>query len=175
MMEFPEYMENLAMRHVDVRHVPGKSIHFLSSENEKHTSMDSILCYPAVIFDRGDGFRYSGTSGNFIKDKEFILVVIDHVHDTGNYAEINAAFIKCECILDEFLNQMIADKLNPDYRFLRQFQLSEVECDYVQNLDHAQYGIIAYLGVSAPYKAMNCRKAFLFDRSFDETFDKSFN
>jgi len=55
-MTFSEYIENLAERHVDIRHKENDEVHFLSSEREKHTALDSVLHYPAVIVDRGSGF-----------------------------------------------------------------------------------------------------------------------
>ncbi len=59
-MNFIEYIENLAERHVDIRDKVGGHTHFLSSERAKHTSIDSVLHYPAVLVDRGSGFDYGG-------------------------------------------------------------------------------------------------------------------
>ena len=56
-----EYIEKLAEKHVDVRHVPGMEIHFLGSDNEKYTSIPSELNYPAVILDKASEFGFSGT------------------------------------------------------------------------------------------------------------------
>ena len=41
-MTFSEYIENLAERHVDIRHKENDEVHFLSSEREKHTALDSV-------------------------------------------------------------------------------------------------------------------------------------
>ena len=66
-MTFSEYIENLAERHVDIRHKENDEVHFLSSEREKHTALDSVLHYPAVIVDRGSGFGYGGNPGAYEK------------------------------------------------------------------------------------------------------------
>lgn len=105
----------------------------------------------------------------------FVLFILIHVSDTSDYSEIDKAFEKCEEILCDFLNKMIEDKHNTELRFLRTFKLEDVEGEYVENVDYSQYGIMAVLPVSDTYKPINCSKRFLMDRSFDETFDKTFN
>ena len=41
------------------------------------------------------------------------------------------------------------------------FSLEEVEADYVVNNDNQLYGVVAAVSLSEPYKALNCRKAFV--------------
>ena len=132
-MTFSEYIENLAERHVDIRHKENDEVHFLSSEREKHTALDSVLHYPAVI--------------------------VEHVSDTSDYEQIEAALDKCERILDELLNRVLEDK-RKNRQWLA-FSLEEVEADYVVNNDNQLYGVVAAVSLSEPYKALNCRKAFL--------------
>ena len=72
-MTFSEYIENLAERHVDIRHKENDEVHFLSSEREKHTALDSVLHYPAVILDRGSGFGYGGATGAYLQDRDYLL------------------------------------------------------------------------------------------------------
>lgn len=100
-MTFSEYIENLAERHVDIRHKENDEVHFLSSEREKHTALDSVLHYPAVIVDRGSGFGYGGNPGAYRKDRDYLLFIVEHVSDTSDYEQIEAALDKCERILDE--------------------------------------------------------------------------
>lgn len=157
-MTFSKYIEDLAIRHVDIRHMNNDEVHFLSSEAEQHTTVDSILHYPAVIIDRGSGFGYSGGPGACKKNKEFILLVLEHVSDTSNYVEIDAAINKCERILDELLNQLIADKR--EYRMLLAFSLESVEADYVYNADNQQFGVAAAFNLENPHKAINCTNVF---------------
>ena len=109
-MTFSEYIENLAERHVDIRHKENDEVHFLSSEREKHTALDSVLHYPAVIVDRGSGFGYGGNPGAYRKDRDYLLFIVEHVSDTSDYEQIEAALDKCERILDELLNQILEDK-----------------------------------------------------------------
>lgn len=84
-MTFSEYIENLAERHVDIRHKENDEVHFLSSEREKHTALDSVLHYPAVIVDRGSGFGYGGNPGAYRKDRDYLLFIVEHVSDTSDY------------------------------------------------------------------------------------------
>ena len=90
----------------------------------------------------------------------------------SDYEQIEAALDKCERILDEFLNQILEDKRMK--RLWLAFSLEDVEADYVVNSDNQLYGVIAVIPLSEPYKSINCRKAFLLDRTFDETFDKTY-
>lgn len=41
------------------------------------------------------------------------------------------------------------------------FSLEEVEADYVVNNDNQLYGVVAAVSMAEPYKALNCRKAFV--------------
>lgn len=77
-MTFSEYIENLAERHVDIRHKKNDEVHFFSSEREKHTALDSVLHYPAVILDRGSGFGYGGGPGAYRKGRNYLLFVVEH-------------------------------------------------------------------------------------------------
>lgn len=158
-MTFSEYIEKLAERHVDIRHKENDEVHFLSSEREKHTALDSVLHYPAVIVDRGSGFGYGGNLGAYRKDRDYLLFIVEHVSDTSDYEQIEAALDKCERILDELLNQILEDKRMK--RLWLAFSLEDVEADYVVNNDNQLYGVVAAVSLSEPYKALNCRKAFV--------------
>lgn len=158
-MTFSEYLENLAERHVDIRHKADGEVHFLSSEREKHTALDSVLHYPAVIVDRGSGFGYAGSPGAYRKDRDYLVFVLEHVCDTSDYEEIEAALDKCERILDELLNRILEDK-RKNRQWLT-FTLENVEADYVVNNDNQLYGVVASVQLSEPYKTLICRKAFL--------------
>lgn len=157
--DFSEYIENLAERHVDIRHKENDEVHFLSSEREKHTALDSVLHYPAVIVDRGSGFGYGGNPGAYRKDRDYLLFIVEHVSDTSDYEQIEAALDKCERILDELLNQILEDKRKK--RLWLAFSLEDVEADYVVNNDNQLYGVVAAIHLSELYKVLNCRNAFL--------------
>lgn len=158
-MTFSEYIENLSERHTDVLHQRDGEIHFLSSEREKHTALDSVLHYPAVILDRGSGFNYAGAPGAYKKDRDYLLFIVEHVSDTSDYEQIEAALDKCERILDEFLNQLLQDKRT--HRQWLSFSLEEVEVDYVVNNDNQLYGVVAMMQLSEPYPAINCKEVFI--------------
>lgn len=171
-MTFADYIENLSERHVDIRHNKDGEVHFLSSEREKHTALDSVLHYPAVILDRGSGFGYDGVPGAYLKNRDYLLFIVEHISDTSDYEQIEAALDKCERILDEMMNQLLEEKRTK--RLWLTFSLEEVEADYVVNNDNQLYGVVAAIHLSEPYKARNCRKAFLLNRTFDETFDQTY-
>lgn len=133
---------------------------YISSHPNGRSTRHWIACFTirAVILDRGSGFGYGGATGAYLKDRDYLLFVLEHVSDTSDYEQIEAALDKCERILDEMLNQVLEDK-----RKNRQwiaFSLEEVEADYVVNIDSQLYGVVAAIHLSQPYKAVNCRKAF---------------
>ena len=97
---------------------------------------------------------------------------MEHVSDTSDYVQIETVLERCERILDEILNQILEDKRKNRQWFA--FSLEEVEADYVVNSDNQLYGVIAAIPLSEPYKSINCRKAFLLDKIFDENFDKTY-
>lgn len=157
-MNLIDYIEHLAERHVDIRDKADGHIHFLSSERARHTSIDSVLRYPAVIVDRGGGFDYGGSPGQYTKTREYLLFIVDHVADTSDYAGIDRALSRCESILDSFLNRLVDDRRR---RLLRlSFSLEQVEVEYVANHDNQQYGVMAALQVEEPYKPINCKELF---------------
>lgn len=158
-MTFTEYIESLTERHVDIRHKKNGEIHFLSSEQKKHTALDSLLHYPAVIVDRGSGFGYGGDPGAYRKNRDYLLFVMEHVSDSSDYEQIESALDKCERLLDEMLNQVLEDK-KKNRQWLT-FSLEDVEADYVVNIDNQLYGVVAAIHLSQPYKAVNCRKVFV--------------
>lgn len=158
-----EYIEKLAEKHVDVRHVPGTEIHFLGSDNEKYTSIPSELNYPAVILDKASEFGFSGTTVSISKDKGYLLFILQHVDDTSDYKQIEQAFELTETILAEFLQRFIADKRNKETTFLMQFSIVDVECEYIENIDNALYGVLAYLNFPEIFPQKLCREAFIND------------
>ena len=172
-MNFIEYFKGLAERHVDVRHGAKGEVHFLSSDDEMHTAVDSVLCYPAMIIDRGSGYRFSGEPGAYFKNREYVVIIVEHVSDTSDYQQIEQALQHCESIFDSCMNQLNEDKRKRIIRI--DFALEEVSVDYVRNNDNQLYGVAAAVVIAEPYKPLNCDKSFLLDRSFDETFDNSFN
>lgn len=155
-MTFFDYIENLASRHVDIQHDPKNAVHFLSSESSKHTAMDSELCYPAIIVDRGAGFSFSGGAGSYYRDSLYVLLIISNVADTSDYEEIDTTIETCEKILHDILRKMMDDKRS--LRLLKGFRLEDTECEYIENVDMQQYGVMALLPVSDTFSATLCDK-----------------
>lgn len=170
---FSQYIEQLCRRHVDVRHEELGQKHFLCSTDEMTTSLDSRLCYPAVILTKGS-YRYDGADGGLSKDYDYNLLIVDHISDSGDYVQIEDKTMKCEQILDEFFNQIIEDKRLRVAPFLVGFSLPGTEVDHVVNTGLSLYGVVASFNLGKTYLGKNCRKAFLENRTFDETFDKTF-
>lgn len=156
---FSEYMSDLCRRHTGIRHDPEGEIHFVDSEAEKDTALDSVLCYPAVIVERGH-YQYTGSEVGMNKEYDYMIFVVDHVSDTGDFDQIRQKRAECEKILDELLNQMLADKRARLYKFLAGFSLLGIEVDPVENIDNALYGVMGVFVLSLPHTIINCTKVF---------------
>ena len=155
---FNEYLEDLCRRHIDIRHEEN-GVHFVDSEEEKETSLDSVLCYAAVILSKGS-FQYNGDDVRYGKEHEYMLFVVDHVDDTSDYDQIRRKMSKCELILDELFNQIIKDKRLRKYPFLTGFSLPGIDVDPVENKDNSLYGHLAVFTLDKFYSSISCRKAF---------------
>lgn len=161
MNKFSEYIKYLAENHQAIRHEDNVHVHFLSSDDSKHTCIDSELCYPAVIIDKGVGYNFSGSAVAYFRDNIYQLFIVQHVHDTSDCSEINSALDECSGILDDFLRRIMADRNISEYRFLKTFNLVDVEVEYIQNVDNSQYGVLALIPLPESYNHVLCYNPFL--------------
>ncbi len=160
MNQLANYIEVLASKHIDIRHSEDE-IHYLNATREKVTALDSVLHYPAVILNRGEGFGFSGVPSAVFKDKEWQLFFVEHVTDTSDYEQIEEKFSHCEAILEEFLNRILEDKRKPQlFPFLRTFDITGVTCYYVENSDNSLYGVMAVFDMETTYCEINTRNPF---------------
>ena len=156
---FSDYMAGLCSRHVDIRHNSVSEIHYVDSGAEKDMTQDSVLCYPAVILERGQ-YQYTGSEGAMNKEYDYMIFVVDHVSDTGDFDQIRQKRARCEKLLDELFNRILADKRARLYKFLAGFSLSGIEVEPVDNIDNSLYGVMAMFSLSLPYSVVNCNKVF---------------
>lgn len=159
MKELAKYIENLASRHEDIQHRDAEC-HFIDASRKKVTALDSVLFQPSVIFNRGGSFSYNNNGTSMFKGKDFELFILDHVSDTADYEQIDNAYDRCERILDEFINQMLKDKRNPQLRFLRAFDVNNIDVVYIENNDNALYGVLASFNLDITYCNINTRNPF---------------
>lgn len=155
---FSQYLEDLCSRHVDLQHGL-KGVHFVDLNDKKNTSIDSELCYPAVVMEKAS-YKYSGEEIAYTKDRDYLIFVMDHVDDTGDYDQIDSVTDKCEQILDELFNQILEDKRQRKYKFILGFSLPGTEAEPVYNKDNSLYGVSATFTMTSGYTAKNCRQAF---------------
>lgn len=155
---FGDYLENLSTRHIDIKHSK-EEMHYVDTRDEKNNSIDSTLCYPCVLLEK-NSYKYVGSHISYQKDRDYLLFILDHVTDTGDYEQIENAINKSEQILDEFLTQMIEDKRSRIYPFLIGFNLDRVEVENICNKDNSLYGVAALLTVPVQFNVINSRIAF---------------
>lgn len=137
-----EYFENLARRHVDIRH----------SETEKHffrMEIDEVLAginrsdvkHPYFILE-GYDFGYTDQkSDNLLKDRNGAFVLLDHVADPTDFDAIHDAWDRMEAIGDEILVKIKSDKRNPLTPVIRDFDFAQVKGNLIANEVDGNYGI----------------------------------
>ncbi len=148
-----EMLEYLSKFHRDILHSELEK-HFVSDSDECETSIDSLLCYPAVFF-LEQGCKISGEAASYSMITTYSLSVLEHVEDTGDYSMIDFTYKKTKRILLELLNLLLSLKRKYS-KLLGGFSLHEVEIDPVNNAADSLYGYIAEFKISAPYVSANC-------------------
>lgn len=154
-----ELIESLAIRHVDIKHNPEGDKHFISSDDESDTSEDTILYYPAVLLTNVKK-KISGINAGYSMNSGYLLSVVEHVEDTGDYAAVGISLANTERILLELLNELVLLKRN--YKeLLGGFTLDGIEIVPIENRAVSQFGNMAEIIFSAPYRASNCTSVFI--------------
>ena len=157
--DFMSYMADLCTRHVDVRHSSDQR-HFAYAEEHLITGVNSEIFYPCVLITK-DAFGFGGSPDNYIKGQNYGIFVLEHVSDINDFAEQIKAQEKCQVILEELINRILADKGSK--RFLARFNLTSVQGEPVSNLHNTAFGVAAMFNLDSSYSGLNCRKAFLSD------------
>ena len=154
---FQEYIEELCRRHVDLQHEKDGIVHFVNMNEQLLNDLESRVGFPVVMMER-EYFKYDGMPGNNYKENEYNLLILENVSDNIDFNEIEAAFTKCEQIMDELFNQIIIDKRQMD--FLKGFNLA-AQGERIKNAANTLYGVAVVFSLPTPYVPRNFREAFL--------------
>lgn len=147
-----ELMEYLAKHHKDILHSDSKK-HFVSYEDEGATSVDSLLCYPAMVFLEAKN-EITGQPDAYRMETTYSISIVKHCTDTGKYKEISQIFEETKRILIEILNVLLSFKRK--IKLLSGFSLSGTEIYQIINVSLSHYGYVAEIKVESPYRAINC-------------------
>ena len=148
--EIIQYFKTLATQHVTIGH----------SLNEKHFyrfELDEVLTnlknvnYPALIL---EGYRYKlkdQSSDNVLKDRTGAFILIDHLHDIGDFDAMEEIWDNMESICDEIIAKIKSDKRNPLAKAVRDFDLNTVEIALIANTIDQNYGIRCTYTITSPF------------------------
>ncbi len=117
--------------------------------------------YPFLVL---EGYSYEFTdnkSDNLLKNRRGAFILVDHVPDNSDYDAIQKAWDNMEEIGDEILRKILADKRNPLFPVVRDFEISGVETQLLASDVNNDYGVrFSYTITSAFIKEPNLEKWF---------------
>ena len=152
-----EYFQALAAEHALVGHT-SEEPHFASSMDDAATLMARRLFYPAVFLAEGD-FNIGGSDGNLLQVQDFSLVFAEHVKDSGNVEEVQAAFDKTGTICLDFLARMVRDRMRLTAP-MKRFDASGAEAHRIEHDAAGLYGWILLFRLPLPFTPLNCNNHF---------------
>ncbi|MGQ7868693.1 hypothetical protein [Sunxiuqinia sp. sy24] len=129
-LDLISYFENLARRHVAIRHTD-KEKHFFRLElDEVLGGMNrSDVSFPMLILE-GYSFDYTDNkSDNLLKNRRGAFMLIDHLSDTSDYNRMHQIWEEMEQIGDDILAKIKADKRNPQTPAVRNFDFASVDAN----------------------------------------------
>lgn len=159
MNTFEEYIEELARLHPLIQHDVNEKCHFSSMADESQSRMASTMYYPCVIVDTGD-FSIDGQAGNVLLSDEMTIFFLQHVKDTGNSKEVQAAFRSMKSVLFDFARKFSRDKRAVKYPFLNRFTLLGGEGHRVYMKDAGLYGWALFFNADTQFHDQDCEHIF---------------
>ena len=138
--EIITYFRTLAAQHVAIGHSYNEK-HFYRLELEEVLGSLKNINYPALIL---EGYRYSLTdnrSDNVLKDRAGAFMLIDHLHDRGDFDAMHQIWDNMEGICDDIIARIIADKRDSAIKAIRNFDLSTIQVSLIANETDQNYGI----------------------------------
>lgn len=135
-----QYFKTLAAQHISIGHSATEK-HFYRFELEEILGGLKDVNYPALIL---EGYRYSLTdkqSDNVLKERSGAFVLIDHLHDRGDFDKMHEIWDNLEVICDDLVARIKADKRNPAIAQVRDFDLNTIQVALIANDTDQNYGI----------------------------------
>jgi hypothetical protein len=144
------YFENLAAKHVELRHTAAKKHFYRFELDEVLTALCRNINYPALILEAYD-FNYTESrSDNVIKQRNGAFILIDKVTDAGDYNKIHEVWDKLEEIGNDILVKMIADKDSRLEPIIRDFDISASHGQPLMVEELGQYGMRFTFSLGSP-------------------------
>ena len=143
------YFKKIATEHIQIGHSIDEK-HFYRFELDEVLTGLKKINYPALIL---EGYKYSfedGKSDNIIKKRSGAFILIDHLHDIGDYDAMHETWDRLEDICDDILARIKADKFNPTTKAVRDFDISSANVVLIANEQDKNYGIRCTFTISSP-------------------------
>lgn len=149
--DFIQYIENLAIKHIEIEHMKDGVSHFIRLDtDELDNSIKQAVGFPVICLDRYSA-NLSGQDGNLSKKRGITLMILDYVPDIKDYNRIHAVWDNCEAIADDFVSQIYQDIINDRAPGMFDMDLSSVEYELAGNRSLALYGAIVTFPVTSKF------------------------
>jgi hypothetical protein len=148
--EIVTYFKTLAAQNVDIAHSATEKHFYRFELDEVLTNLKNVN-YPALIL---EGYRYKlkdQSSDNVLKDRTGAFILIDHLHDIGDFDAMEEIWDNMESICDEIIAKIKSDKRNPLAKAVRDFDLNTVEIALIANTIDQNYGIRCTYTITSPF------------------------
>ena len=157
MIPFNEYIDGLCREHAQIQH-SDQECHFSDLTSDFQNKIKRQMHFPCVSIDT-DGFVIEKVDGTTYIREEYNLYFLDHVRDTGNYAEVMSAFCLTREIMADFLRRMVRDK-KACVQPLTHFDIAGTAGTRIEFKDAALYGWAVRVLVPNTFVDLLCNENF---------------
>ncbi len=146
--QLTEYFEELASRHVLIRHTADKP-HFVRLCSDEQISTRKTILAPLVTIEKMTA-DYTGFSESVSKRRTVDLMFLDNVRDPHDFDLINEVWERTEGIADDFFMKVLEDRKNKaDFPFLRFVDVKSAKLEYIEAIS-TFWGVLLSFDVSSP-------------------------
>lgn len=138
--DFDTYIKNLCVLHKKVNHTVKDRHYFDHGLDEILTGLQKEVNYPYISREKGDYKYYDNGSDSVFKKREVALNFIHHITDTTDFQLKQQKEDELEVIIDDFLNQMNADRITRKHSFLKDFNFNSVEVISIPMTVNSDFG-----------------------------------
>ena len=148
--ELVQYFREIACQHIEIGHSCTEN-HFYRFEIDEVLIGLKTVNYPALIL---EGYRCNlidNKSDNSLKDRTGAFILLDHLHDLGDFDTMHAIWDRLEGIADDIVIRIKKDKRNSQSQVIRDFDLSSVEYTLIANEQDKNFGVRCTFKILTPF------------------------
>lgn len=157
-MTFADYIENLARTHKMVHHSDDDP-HYTDLADDAQNLIAHNMGFPCIVLDDGD-FDVVGTEGQPELANSATIMVLDHVADVADAAEVREAFAATKKITVDMLKRFVRDKRS-GMRLLAKFSIVGSGGARIFLKDAAMYGYAITFIRNEGFNDLDCDNSWM--------------